>query len=163
MIGQALSYLSLLPKLIGTFAYAYVHPNVSLKLKIGALAGIVYFFSPFDLIPDMFTGIGLVDDLILSLLLMQGFLTALPDEVLGPAFKKFGTSRAELSFDVEKALTVMFITAKSLYIMISVAQEKIVEYYGKKGKCEAANAAVADIADATATKLLTEAQEGSAG
>ena len=131
MIGPAINYLVLLPKLIGTFAYAYVSPEVKTKYKVGALAGMVYFFSPIDLVPDFFTGIGLIDDLILALIIMQGFLLAIPEETLAPAFKKFGTSRRELSFDVEKAVVGICLTAKALYYAVSLAKDKIIDHYGR--------------------------------
>src|SRR3990170_1538517 len=98
MFEKALKHIKLLPKLIGVFGYAYAHPDVSLYLKSCAVAGIVYFFSPLDLIPDLFTPIGFVDDIILSLLIMQKFIQLIPYETLQPILSRFGVTRGELMF-----------------------------------------------------------------
>ncbi len=75
-------YLKSLPKLVRAFILAMAHPKVSPWMKIFATAGIVYFFSPLDIIPDFITGIGYVDDAILMLLIMQAFLARVPRPVL---------------------------------------------------------------------------------
>ena len=52
--------------------------RVPWSLKIYAVAGLVYFFSPLDVVPHDFTGIGLVDDIIVALVIMQAFVEMAP-------------------------------------------------------------------------------------
>lgn len=51
-------------------------------LKLYAWAGIVYIFSPLDVIPDFFTGIALLDDIILALIIIQAFMEAAPPGIV---------------------------------------------------------------------------------
>ena len=132
MFEQALKYLKLLPKLIGLFGYSYLNPDVSLYLKTSAIAGIIYFFSPLDIIPDFITGIGLLDDFILSLILIQMFLKKIPRPVLEPMMDRLGTTYDDLAFDVEDAVKVVYSTSRALWVGIEEATSKIVEYYGKR-------------------------------
>ena len=133
MLKNALKYIEMLPKLVAVFFYAYLNPDVSLYLKACAVAGIVYFFSPLDIIPDLFTGIGLLDDLIVSLMIMQLFIDSVPDEILVPIMKRLGTNREEMCFDVSAAVKEVSLTAKALWTAITIARDKIIEYYGRGG------------------------------
>jgi uncharacterized membrane protein YkvA (DUF1232 family) len=56
--------------------------RVSVLLKIYVWAGLIYIFSPLDVIPDLFTGIGVVDDVIFALIIIQAFLEMAPQEVV---------------------------------------------------------------------------------
>jgi uncharacterized membrane protein YkvA (DUF1232 family) len=50
-------------------------------LKVSAISGMVYIFSPLDVIPDI-SGVGLLDDIIVALLIMQAFVEYAPQDVL---------------------------------------------------------------------------------
>lgn len=132
MLEKAFHYLKLLPKLIGLFGYAYFNPGVSTYLKVAAMAGIAYFFSPLDLVPDIFTPIGLLDDLILSLLIMQRFLSLIPKETLGPMMKKLNITHEDIVFSVEEASKEIYSAAKSLWVAVNEGYDKIIEYYGER-------------------------------
>ncbi|GEM_PF-2349725 len=56
--------------------------RVPWSLKIYAVAGLVYFFSPLDVVPHDFTGIGLVDDIIVALVIMQALIEMAPEDVV---------------------------------------------------------------------------------
>src|SRR5512133_457783 len=56
--------------------------RVPWHLKLSAVSGLIYIFSPLDVTPDMITGIGLVDDFIVALLIMQSFLEMAPRGVV---------------------------------------------------------------------------------
>jgi uncharacterized membrane protein YkvA (DUF1232 family) len=106
-------YLKSLPRLIRAFLVALVNPDVSPWMKMFAVSGIVYFFSPLDIIPDFITGIGFVDDVILMLLIMQAFLTRVPrpvlDRILGADAKE------SVFFNVKDGLTACKATFSSVY------------------------------------------------
>jgi uncharacterized membrane protein YkvA (DUF1232 family) len=132
MFDKAIQYVKLLPKLIGVFGYAYMHPAVSIYLKATAMAGIVYFFSPMDIIPDIFAPVGLIDDVILALLIMQKFILYIPDDVLQPILDKFGISKKEMLFNVEEAVKETYSASSKLYYAIHEGYDSIIEYYSKK-------------------------------
>ncbi|MEP0814979.1 MAG: DUF1232 domain-containing protein [bacterium] len=132
MLEKAVKYVVLVPKLVVSFAYAMGSPEVGTFLKVAAAAGISYFFTPLDLVPDFFTGIGLLDDLIFALLIMQSFLAAVPSKVADPIFEKVGTNRDEMKFDVEAAVKDLSVAARVLWYAISAASEKLVEYFSRK-------------------------------
>jgi uncharacterized membrane protein YkvA (DUF1232 family) len=50
-------------------------------LKLSAASGLIYIFSPLDVMPDI-SGIGLLDDIVVSLLIMQAFIEASPREIV---------------------------------------------------------------------------------
>ena len=56
--------------------------RVSFLLKCYAWSGLVYFFSPLDVIPHDFTGVGLVDDIIVALVILQAFIEMAPPGVV---------------------------------------------------------------------------------
>ena len=63
------------------FFAGFTDRRVSLWLKVSAMSGLIYIFSPLDVMPDV-SGIGLLDDIIISLLIMQAFLEAAPQAVV---------------------------------------------------------------------------------
>ncbi len=142
MLEKAFHYLKLLPKLVGLFGYAYFSPAVPLYLKAAAIAGITYFFSPLDLVPDIFTPIGLLDDLILSLLVMQRFIALIPRETLEPMMRKLGVTHEEIEFSVEEAAKEIYSAAKSLWVAVNEGYDKIVEYYGERRREKLAEAVI---------------------
>lgn len=66
---------------VRVFLAVYTDRRVSLWLKVSALSGLIYIFSPLDVMPDV-SGIGLLDDIIISLLIMQAFLETAPKAVV---------------------------------------------------------------------------------
>lgn len=71
--------------------------RVSPWLKISAVSGFIYIFSPLDVVPDFITGIGLVDDIIVSLLIMQTFVELAPAAAVEAHCERLG-------IDVERVL-----------------------------------------------------------
>ncbi len=137
MFEKAVHYVKLLPKLIGVFGYAYMHPSVSVYLKATAMAGIVYFFSPMDILPDIFTPVGLIDDLILALLIMQKFVIHIPNDVLQPILDKFGLSRKEILFNVEDAVKETYSAGNALVKAMQDGYDSIIDFYSKRRVLEA--------------------------
>ena len=56
--------------------------RVPWHLKLCSVSGMIYIFSPLDVTPDIITGNRLLDDAIVSLLIMQAFLELSPREVV---------------------------------------------------------------------------------
>lgn len=71
--------------------------RVPVSLKFYATSGMVYFFSPLDVIPHDFTGVGLVDDIIVALVISQAFIEMAPPQVVDEHCEALG-------IDPEKAL-----------------------------------------------------------
>jgi uncharacterized membrane protein YkvA (DUF1232 family) len=71
--------------------------RVPWTLKLYLSAGLVYFFSPLDVIPHDFTGLGLLDDIIIGMLLLQTFIELSPEAVVKEHCEK-------LSIDYDKVL-----------------------------------------------------------
>jgi uncharacterized membrane protein YkvA (DUF1232 family) len=106
-------YLKSLPRLIRAFLAGMISPDVSPWMKVFAAAGIVYFFSPLDIIPDFITGIGYVDDAILMLLIMQAFLARVPQPVLE---RILGSDvKDSVFFNVKDGLAACKATFSSVY------------------------------------------------
>jgi uncharacterized membrane protein YkvA (DUF1232 family) len=80
-IGGLLGVLNL-HHITRLFLSLFADRRVSLWLKVSAVSGLIYVFSPLDVLPDFLTGIGLLDDLIVSLLIMQAFVELAPAEVV---------------------------------------------------------------------------------
>lgn len=59
-------------------------------LKLYALCGLVYFFSPLDVVPHDFTGLGLLDDLIVALVIMQAMIEMSPPAVVDEHCERLG-------------------------------------------------------------------------
>src|SRR5437867_4360684 len=88
--------------------------RVPLHLKIFAWCGLVYIFSPLDIMPELFTGIGLLDDIIVSLIIMQSFLEYVPREVLDEHCERLGVVPEEVFISVPQTIR----EARSLYYFI---------------------------------------------
>jgi uncharacterized membrane protein YkvA (DUF1232 family) len=93
-----------LPAVARVFWALYRDRRVPVWLKVSALAGVVYIFSPLDIIPDAITGIGLLDDILLSLLMMQTFIDLAPRDVMLDHCMRLNIDPARLNVDVAKAL-----------------------------------------------------------
>jgi len=64
--------------------------RVSWTLKIYACCGLVYFFSPLDVVPHDFTGLGLLDDIIVALVIMQALAEMAPHQVVDEHCERLG-------------------------------------------------------------------------
>ncbi len=76
--------------------------RVSLWLKTCAWCGLVYIFSPLDVVPDFITGIGILDDIIVALLIMQSFLELAPHAVVDEHCTRLGIDPRRLFVDVPR-------------------------------------------------------------
>jgi uncharacterized membrane protein YkvA (DUF1232 family) len=77
LVGDALDDARTLVRLVRAYA-AGRYRDVAIDDLVLVLAGMVYFVSPLDLIPDVLAGVGLVDDLVV----LRFVLRSVPD-VLG--------------------------------------------------------------------------------
>jgi uncharacterized membrane protein YkvA (DUF1232 family) len=64
--------------------------RVSWTLKVYAGCGLVYFFSPLDVVPHDFTGLGLLDDIIVALVIMQALIEMAPPQVVDEHCERLG-------------------------------------------------------------------------
>jgi uncharacterized membrane protein YkvA (DUF1232 family) len=64
--------------------------RVPFTLKIYASCGLVYFFSPLDVVPHDFTGMGLLDDIIVALVIMQAMIEMAPPQVVDEHCERLG-------------------------------------------------------------------------
>jgi uncharacterized membrane protein YkvA (DUF1232 family) len=78
--------------------------RVPLWYKASACCGLVYIFSPLDVVPDFITGIGLLDDIIVALLIMQAFLELAPQAVVEEHCAKLNIDPRRLFIDVPRTV-----------------------------------------------------------
>lgn len=78
--------------------------RVPLWYKASACCGLVYIFSPLDVVPDFITGIGLLDDIIVALLIMQAFLELAPKAVVEEHCARLNISPQRLFVDVPRTV-----------------------------------------------------------
>lgn len=76
--ARGLAGLLNLPALLRLWAALALDRRTPLWLKLCAVAGFAYIFSPLDVFPDVLTGIGLLDDLIVSFMIIQAFVRHCP-------------------------------------------------------------------------------------
>jgi len=74
---MASSAWMIVPNLLRTL----VRSDVALKSKLLLIAGLVYLISPVDFLPDVFVGIGWIDDLVIVPFLGWLFYRSLPPSV----------------------------------------------------------------------------------
>jgi uncharacterized membrane protein YkvA (DUF1232 family) len=115
--GPVEEYLRSLPQLVRAFSLGLLHPRVSGWMKLYAVSGIVYFFSPLDIVPDFITGVGFLDDAIYMLLIMQVFLRSIDREVLAQILG--GAAESSVFFDVREGLDAFRRTFGDLYDRVS--------------------------------------------
>ncbi len=120
-------YLKGLPRLIRAFAVGMTHPKVSPWMKLYALAGIIYFFSPLDIMPDFITGIGFVDDAIFALLIMQMFLRQLGPDLLSRILG--GDPQEQVFFNVKNGVEAFRDTFGDIYEKVSERYTNLAEKY----------------------------------
>jgi uncharacterized membrane protein YkvA (DUF1232 family) len=89
-----------LPQMLRLFAALLPDPRVSLWLKIGVTAGAVYVLSPLDIIPDVITGIGIVDDILIAFLILQGFIGMAPQDVVDEHCARLGIKPEDVEIDL---------------------------------------------------------------
>lgn len=76
--ARGLAGLLNLPALLRLWGALALDRRTPLWLKLCAVAGFAYIFSPLDVFPDILTGIGLLDDVIVSFMIMQAFVRHSP-------------------------------------------------------------------------------------
>ncbi len=126
-------YIFALPKLIRTFVYALFSPQVSAWMKLYAIAGITYFYSPLDIVPDIVTGIGFVDDTIFALLIMQAFLSKVDKDVLAKILKCEDTQIDQVFFNVREGTSAFAKFFASLYETVKNTFDALVKTYSSTG------------------------------
>lgn len=72
--------------------------------KASACCGLVYILSPLDVMPDFITGIGLVDDIIVALLIMQAFVELAPRAVVEEHCAKLRIDPQRLFVDIPRTV-----------------------------------------------------------
>ena len=132
--GPVEKYLRSLPSLVRAFSLGMLHPKVSGWMKLYAISGIVYFFSPLDIVPDFITGVGFLDDAIYMLLIMQVFLRHIDREVLAAILG--GQAEDSVFFDVKEGLDAFRQTFGELYDRVSGAFKVAVERDGATASSE---------------------------
>jgi uncharacterized membrane protein YkvA (DUF1232 family) len=78
--------------------------RVPLWYKASACCGLVYIFSPLDVVPDFITGIGLLDDIIIALLIMQAFLELAPQAVVEEHCARLHLDPRRLFIDIPRTV-----------------------------------------------------------
>lgn len=86
------------------FLALYLDRRVSPFLKVAATGGVIYKFSPLDVEPDAITGVGLLDDIIVSLIIMQAFIELAPSHVIDEKCERFGIDREKVFVDVPQTI-----------------------------------------------------------
>jgi uncharacterized membrane protein YkvA (DUF1232 family) len=106
--------------------------RVSLWLKISAVSGMIYFFSPLDVVPDYITGIGLLDDIIMALLIMQSLVELAPRHVVNEHCER-------LKIDPERVFVNVPATVRDAVELFDWAMERTggpPGYRGRRGREE---------------------------
>ena len=86
------------------FFALYIDRRVSPFLKLAAVSGMIYKFSPLDVEPDGITGVGLLDDIIVSLIIVQAFIEMSPDYVIDETCERLGIDRSRVFVDVPQTI-----------------------------------------------------------
>jgi len=82
-------------KELGTLWRAFRHKATPLHLKLAMLLVPLYLVSPIDIIPDLFLGFGIIDDLVIVPLLVNWIFKLLPSEVRGEPVRATTERRTE--------------------------------------------------------------------
>jgi uncharacterized membrane protein YkvA (DUF1232 family) len=88
--------------------------RVPWHLKAFAFCGLVYVFSPLDIMPDMFTGLGLLDDFIVMLIIMQSFMDFVPRAVMLEHCQRLGIGTDQVFISVPQTIR----EARGLYSFV---------------------------------------------
>ena len=81
--------------------YLLVDERVPLTAKIVPALVAAYVLSPLDLIPDVFLGLGQLDDLAIFMLGLQLFINVCPPEIVEETERKLAHDAEEQVIDVE--------------------------------------------------------------
>jgi len=90
--------------------------RVSWWLKTSSISGLIYVFSPLDVMPDI-SGVGLLDDILVALLIMQAFIELAPSDVVDEHCKRLRINPEQVFVDVPR-------TVKDAMELYSWATEK---------------------------------------
>lgn len=72
-------------------------------LKLAAVSGMIYIFSPLDVVPEI-SGVGLLDDIVVALLIMQAFVEYAPGELLEAHCRKLNIDPDQALVDVPRTV-----------------------------------------------------------
>jgi uncharacterized membrane protein YkvA (DUF1232 family) len=86
------------------FTALFVDRRISPFIKLAAVSGVIYKFSPLDVEPDGITGVSLLDDIIVSLIIVQAFIELAPDHVIDEKCEQLGIDRARAFVDVPQTI-----------------------------------------------------------
>ncbi len=106
MIGRTITLLALLPIAARLPLHARVmagllrDPRVPAARKALLAAAVGYVVSPIDIIPDRIPLLGVLDDLVVAALAVDGFLAGVPDMVLAEQLEAVGLQRAAFDEDL---------------------------------------------------------------
>ena len=106
MIGRTITLLALLPLAGRLPLHARIlagllrDPRVPASRKVLLAAAMGYAVSPVDLIPDRIPLLGVLDDLVVAALAVDGFLAGVPDAALAEQLEAVGLQRAAFDEDV---------------------------------------------------------------
>ncbi len=78
---QLLSRLFIFRQQLAMLWRGFWHPATPFYLKAMMVGVVVYLVSPFDIIPDLFLGLGLIDDVLLIAFAVNWMVNRLPREV----------------------------------------------------------------------------------
>ena len=123
-------FLKLVPAVMKLFYGLMRHPKVPAWLKVAAVAGIVYFFSPLDIVPDFITGVGFVDDVIVTFLIMQMFIANVKPEVLREVAAKSRVNLDDIAVDVEDGILFLQGSYRALFDFIKENRDTILKTFG---------------------------------
>lgn len=123
---NSLMALLKLPQLTRLFISLLGDRRVSLWLKLAAAAGAVYVFSPLDVIPD-FTGIGWLDDIVLTLLIMQTLVDLTPRHVVEEHCERLGINPEDVIVNIPMVVTEAIELLAAWWTSASVAKKAFSE------------------------------------
>jgi uncharacterized membrane protein YkvA (DUF1232 family) len=78
----AIEAVLLLPNALKLLTRLVRDPRVSIRRKVPIAAAILYVMSPIDLIPDVLLGLGVVDDLVVMSLALNGLIANTEPEII---------------------------------------------------------------------------------
>ena len=131
-IFKVWSHVLNLPALLPLFARLYSDRRVSAWLKIAAFAAFVYIVSPLDLIPDLLTGIGWLDDIIFALIVVQMFIENVPEEIVDDHCAALKISTKKLKLSAKQGLSDLAESFHSLYSLINDNKGKLIKRFASK-------------------------------
>lgn len=131
-IFKVWSHILNLPKLLPLFWRLYKDRRISMWLKIAALAGFVYIISPLDLIPDLLTGIGWLDDTIFALLIVQMFIESAPTNIVEEHATALNLSKDKLVLTAREGLSDLSESYHTIYNLINNNKSRLIKRFASK-------------------------------